>query len=130
MRLKLFLAATAAVALAVGAAAPASAVTMVATFKGKIDAVYTADLTFGTSSLLGLAYTARYTYDTTLGADSTYIPLPGYFDTIRGGGSAAASPVRSVAVTINGHTDIFNYATAILGESFIERINNPNIPKP
>lgn len=129
MGLKSLFAGGVAAAVFACAAIPAGAVTMIATFKGKIDIVYNADLTFGTADLLGRDYTAIYAYDTALGTDSTYVPLPGYFDTIRGGGTAATSPVRSLSVTINGVTDSYSVAGALLGESFIERINNPAAPR-
>jgi hypothetical protein len=93
-------------ALATGAAAPASATIISYTFDSRItDGVDITGL-FGTAgaNLAGDAIEAVFTFDTSLGERGT---VPGTTDSVIGGTqdpSAPVSPLVSASVTINKHT--------------------------
>lgn len=127
MRSKLKLAAAVAAGV-VAAASQADAALLMATFKGVVTIDYGSDMTFGVSPLVGQAFTAVWTFDPTLGNTSVYVPLPGYFSYNRAGYNDA-SPVRSVAITINGITDVIDFTAPSNSYGETDRTNNPEAPE-
>jgi hypothetical protein len=126
MRLKRFLAAGAAVAV-LSAAGSAQAALMVATFQGVITQSVS-DMTFGSANLVGMTYTATFTFDPSLGTTSIYNPCcSGYFDYIRAGYDGA-SPILSALIEINGEQDFQDYKNDDTTYGNTERVSSPGAP--
>lgn len=127
MRLKRLLASGVAVAVLSCAAGSAQAALMVATFRGVITQSVS-DMTFGSANLVGMTYTATYTFDPSLGATSIYNPCcSGYFDYIRAGYDAA-SPILSALIEINGRQDFQDYKNDATTYGNTERVSSPGAP--
>jgi len=126
MKLKRFLAAGAAVA-AICAAGSAQAALMVATFQGVVTQSVS-DMTFGSADLVGMTYTATFTFDPSLGTTSIYQPCcSGYFDYIRAGYDGA-SPILSALIEINGQQDLQDYENDLTWYGNTERVSSPGAP--
>lgn len=127
MRLKRFLAAGAAIAVLSCAAGSAQAALMVATFRGVVTQS-ASDMTFGSANLVGMTYTATFTFDPSLGTTSIYNPCcSGYFDYIRAGYDGA-SPILSALIEINGQQDLQDYKTDATTYGNTERVSSPGAP--
>lgn len=121
------LAGAAAAVLAVSGGAAQAASLLTATFQGVITGG-SSDATFGPGSLIGKTYKAVFTFDPARGATSVYIPLPGYFDYLRAG-YGAASPIRSLSLTIAGITDVMDFAGDLSTYGETDRTGNPAAPR-
>ncbi|WP_337187608.1 PEPxxWA-CTERM sorting domain-containing protein [Phenylobacterium sp.] len=127
MRFRNWAGGAAALVLTIGMAAPApAAAALFATFSGKVTYAVT-DLTFGSYDLIGLDYTATYEFDPSVGTTSIYSPGGGVFDYIRAGADAA-SPIRSLTITINGHQDVMDFQADQVFNGRIERVSYPASP--
>lgn len=126
MKLKHFLATGAAVA-AICATTSAQAALMVVAFQGVVTQS-TSDMTFGAANLVGMTYTATFTFDPSLGATSIYNPCcSGYFDYIRAGYDGA-SPILSALIEINGQQDLQDYQADTSAYGNTERVSSPGAP--